>query len=62
MLAALAAAGCASLHDAGWTGEGAEPFDSAKTACDAEAATRPEGAARTEAFEACMVAKGWRRP
>ena len=27
MLAALAAAGCASLHDAGWTGEGAEPFD-----------------------------------
>jgi hypothetical protein len=59
---ALAAAGCATLHDRGWQGSGAEPFDGAKAACEAEAAAKPEGAARTEAFEACMAAKGWRRP
>ena len=61
MLAALAAAGCASLHDAGWTGEGAEPFDGARAACEAEAVATPAGDARTRAFEACMAGKGWHR-
>lgn len=62
MILAALAAGCASLHDAGWSGSGAEPFDAAKAACEAEAAAKPAGAARTEAFEACMAARGWRRP
>ena len=62
ILAALAATGCATVRDRGWQGSGAEPFDGAKTACEAEAAAQPAGAARTAAFEACMAGKGWHRP
>lgn len=62
MLFTLAATGCATLHDRGWQGSGAEPFDGAKAACEAESATIEAGAARTAAFEACMAGKGWRRP
>lgn len=62
ILAACAVAGCATLHDRGWQGSGAEPFDGAKAACEAEAAAKPEGTARTEAFEACMARQGWHRP
>ena len=61
LIAGLALAGCASLHDAGWKGTDAAPFDGAKAACEAEAAASPEGAARAEAFDACMAGKGWHR-
>lgn len=52
-------AGCAT-HDPGWRGAGAEPFDGAKAACEAEVA----GVAahdRAAAFEACMARRGWTR-
>jgi hypothetical protein len=59
--AALSLAACASLHDAGWQGSGAEPFDGAKGACESEAAATPAGDARVAAFDACMAGKGWHR-
>ena len=61
LFATLALAGCASLHDAGWKGTDAEPFDGARAACESEAASTPEGAARAAAFDACMAGKGWHR-
>jgi hypothetical protein len=61
-VATLAAAGCASMRDEGWRGDGAEPFDDARAACEADAAAKPEGGARTDALEACMAGKGWHRP
>lgn len=60
MLAALAS-GCASMGHEGWQGAGAQPFDGAKTRCEAEAAASA-GDARTAAFEACMESQGWHRP
>ena len=59
--AVLLLAGCASLRDDGWRGEGAEPFDGARAACESEAAATPK-AERGAAFEACMARHGWRRP
>ena len=60
--ASVAAAGCASLHDPGWHGSGAEPFDAAQAACETAVAPTPAGAERTAAFDACMAEKGWHRP
>jgi outer membrane murein-binding lipoprotein Lpp len=56
VVAALLLAGCASAHEPGWSGSRAQPFDSAKAACEIETQT-VEGAA----FEACMASKGWIR-
>ena len=53
--------GCASIGDPGWHGEGAEPFDGAKAACESEAAATAK-AERTASFEACMAGRGWHRP
>jgi hypothetical protein len=61
ILAAACATGCASLHEGGWNGTGAEPFDGAKAACESAAAAKPEGAERDAAFDACMAGKGWHR-
>lgn len=61
MLACLLAA-CATTHDAGWHGSGAAPFDAAKAGCEYESLAQPAGDARTQAFEACMAARGWHRP
>jgi len=56
------AAGCASTPgDPGWTGAGAEPFDGALRACEAEAA-KSAGAERSTLLETCMVRRGWHRP
>lgn len=62
ILAAALAGGCATIDTRGWSGSGATPFDQAQAACTAEAASRPAGAAREAAFEACMAGHGWRRP
>lgn len=59
--AALSLAACASLHDAGWKGTDAEPFDGARAACESEAAAAPAGEGRTAVFDACMAGKGWHR-
>lgn len=61
LLFTLATAGCATLNDNGWSGSGAQPFDGARTACEAEAASQPAGPERTASFDACMAAKGWHR-
>ena len=53
--AALALAACATTSTPGWTGEGAEPFEAARAACDREAL------ADTPEYEACMAARCWRR-
>ena len=55
-------AGCASVRDRGWSGEGATPFDTAQATCDAEAAPKPAGRDREAAFDACMARHGWTRP
>jgi hypothetical protein len=55
--AIFALAACASVNDAGWAGENAQPFDSARAACEIEA----QGTRGAE-FEACMASKGWTRP
>lgn len=62
LLVPLAFAGCATVHDGGWQGRDAEPFDGAHEACIAEVADLPHGAERDSAFEACMERRGWRRP
>ncbi len=58
-LISLAAAGCASFGDGdeGWTGNGAQPFDSAVRECQSQTLS-----SRGPAFEACMSTKGWTRP
>ena len=62
LLAMLAVAGCATVDGGrGWSGDGAQPFDGARAACEAEAAAKPAGAERTQALDACMAAKGWHR-
>ena len=63
LFATLSVAGCATtaVDGRGWSGNGAEPFDGARTACEAEAAAAPAGAERTASFETCMAAKGWHR-
>lgn len=63
LLAMLSVAGCATtaVDGRGWSGNGAEPFDGARTACETEAAATPAGPERTASFEACMAARGWHR-
>jgi hypothetical protein len=61
LIAGLALGGCASLHDSGWKGTDAAPFDGAKAACEADASAIPAGRERTASFEACMAARGWHR-
>ncbi len=62
-IAALATSACVTVIDAGdsreygWSGEGAQSFDSARDACR-ERAGRAEG---TTAFVQCMAEKGWTR-
>ena len=60
--AAAALAGCATTHDAGWTGKGAMPFDAAQSDCDAKTKDLPAGKQREAAFDQCMEEHGWRRP
>ena len=55
-------AACASMHDRGWSGAGATPFDTAQATCDAQAAPEPAGREREAAFDACMARHGWKRP
>jgi len=56
--ALLFVSACASVSDdGGWTGNGAQPFDGARAACQVETQAT-EGAQ----FEACMAGKGWTRP
>lgn len=59
--AALASAACVTVIDAdsdyGWSGHGAQPFDSARDDCRARAG-HDEG---TTAFVSCMAEKGWTR-
>jgi hypothetical protein len=59
--AALAATACVTVIDAdsdyGWSGSGAQPFDSARDDCRARAG-HDEG---TTAFVTCMAEKGWTR-
>lgn len=57
----LLPAACASVRDAGWHGQGAEPFDAAHRACESETAATPK-AEHESAFEACMARRGWTRP
>jgi hypothetical protein len=57
LLIALTVAACATPGDnRGWTGSGAQPFDSAVQECQAEALSD-----HGPAFEACMAVKGWTR-
>jgi len=62
LAAAAALAGCATTHDAGWTGKGAMPFDTAQSDCDAKTKDLPAGNQREAAFDQCMEEHGWRRP
>jgi len=55
-LALLALTACASTESGGWTGQGAQPFDSAETECEAETLTD-----HGPVFNACMAEKGWTR-
>lgn len=59
--AALTSAACVTIIDAdgdyGWSGENAQPFDSARDSCRASAG-HDEG---TTAFVRCMADKGWTR-
>lgn len=59
--AALASAACVTVIDAdsdyGWSGQGAQPFDSARADCRTRAG-HDEGAT---AFVTCMAEKGWTR-
>lgn len=55
-LVLLGLAACASTDDGGWTGQGAQPFDSAVTECQAETL-----ASHGPVFNACMAEKGWTR-
>jgi len=67
VLAAVSAAfmtsACVTVIDAshdddyGWHGQNAQPFDGARDACRAETGKGP----RSEAFRACMAARGWTR-
>ena len=57
--AALMTSACVTVIDAesddtAWHGNNAQPFDAARTDCDA----RTEG---RDAFRACMAEKGWTR-
>lgn len=63
LLATLSVAACATtaVDGRGWSGNGAEPFDGARTACEAQSASTPAGPERTASFETCMAAKGWHR-
>lgn len=51
---------CASHHEPGWRGQGAQPFESAHRQCEAEAATVAESE-RESRMQACMAARGWTR-
>ncbi len=55
--AAALLAACATVDEPGWTGSGAEPFDTAQAACEIE--TQSNSGAQ---FEACMAGRGWTRP
>jgi hypothetical protein len=61
---AVLVSGCASMgKNEGWQGVDAQPFDTAKALCEAEAVARADPAdVRTAAFEACMASQGWHRP
>ena len=51
---------CAT-YEPGWSGQGAEPFDQARAACENSAATYSDPSERDEAFTQCMAEKGWTR-
>lgn len=60
--AAIATSACVTViggdgDDYAWNGEGAQPFDSARSSCTAQAGSN-EG---TTAFIECMAGKGWTR-
>jgi len=60
--ASLMASACVTVIDAtdsddlAWHGENAQPFDTARTECRAEA-----GKYHSDAFRDCMAGKGWTR-
>jgi hypothetical protein len=60
LLAATGRAACASMADAAWAGEGTEPFDGARDACETASAALPKDD-RAAAFGACMAKRGWHR-
>ena len=63
MAAALATSACVTVIDAdsddniNWSGQNAQPFDASLEACR-DYAGHDQG---TQAFAACMAAKGWTR-
>ena len=61
-LVAVAALASCATHDAGWTGKGATPFDTAQSDCDSKTKDLPAGKQREAAFDQCMEEYGWRRP
>lgn len=46
----------------GWTGSGAESFDTAISVCEGEVSGIPNSTVREAAFETCMAKRGWTRP
>lgn len=48
-------------HNPGWTGEGAEPFDTSLENCRGEASSVADKNEQETALNACMALRGWRR-
>lgn len=59
--AVLLVAACATMHDPGWRGQNATPFDTARARCTAEASGAEAGTARDARFTDCMARHGWHR-
>lgn len=53
-------AACAT-NDLGWTGSGAEPFDTAIASCESEVSGILREAEREAALRECMAKRGWTR-
>ena len=53
-------AACATT-DLGWTGSGAEPFDTAIANCESEVSGISSEPEREAALEECMAKRGWTR-
>ncbi len=60
LVSVLALSACAT-HQPGWTGSGAQPFDSALAECQGEVAAIAVEAQREAALAQCMAQKGWTR-
>lgn len=60
IVAAGSLAACVTTEP-GWTGLGAEPFDTALAVCEGEVSGILNNPAREAAFESCMAKRGWTR-